>query len=107
AHRLAIELRRVRRDLVRRELADELADLAVELDGLLHRLRAVGGAEAVLGELDERAPVDAAVEVVLEVVVVLEEVAHLEGSLASARPLRSPSRRHLREPRVREQARAR
>ena len=73
---LAVDPRRARRDLLGDQLADHREHLAVEGQGLLRALEAVGRAAAVLGQLGEAVPVDALLDVELQVVVVREEAGH-------------------------------
>src|SRR5690606_24560476 len=77
ANPLRIDGGRARRHLGGDELADHLEDLPIEGDRLGGVLETSLGAVALLGERDERLPVDAALEVVGEIVVVLEEVHRL------------------------------
>ncbi len=72
----AIDRAGVRRDLVADELADKLDDVPVEVGRLVDAAEAVGAAEAVLGELDDGRPIEAALHVEAKVLVVLEEVGH-------------------------------
>ena len=70
-------------ELLRDELAHHGGDLGVEPPGLGRGLEAVRGAVAVLGDLHQRVPVDAALEVEPQVFVVREEARH-GGSLVTS-----------------------
>jgi hypothetical protein len=77
-HASCVDFLLVGLDFLRRELPEHLEDVPVEVDGF------PGGAEAfavcvgevVLGDPNQRLPVDALVEVVLKIVVVFEEIGH-------------------------------
>src|SRR5262249_21160624 len=83
---VTIDAGRARRDLLGRQLAHHVDHLLVKLLGLFRGLETVGRAIAVLGQLDQLGPVDAALEVEAEVGVVLKEVGHAFTSFGAPGP---------------------
>src|SRR5690606_14717754 len=85
-HAVAIELERVRRDFAGDELADQIERVLVELFGLL-RIGEAALAEACFGDGDQRVPVEAVGQVVIQIVVVFEEAHRLTSRRLDGLPL--------------------